>query len=93
VSDEIPVLEQSDEEFKAVITAVMHSHKLSIDALDSKKADTVTLKQLWDRVNEVAELLNRHTKLLEANRFLTLVIWRHLGLPEDDQGEPKPIVH
>jgi hypothetical protein len=93
MNDEKPVLENSDEEFKAVVAAVMHSHKLSIDALDSKKADTVTLKQLWDRVNEVAELLNRHTKLLEANRFLTLVIWKHLGLPEGDDGEPKPTVH
>jgi hypothetical protein len=93
MSDEKPVLETSDEDFKAVLTAVVHSHKLSIDALDAKKADTVTLKQLWDRVNEVAELLNRHTKLLEANRFLTLVIWKHLGLPEGDDGEPKPMVH
>jgi hypothetical protein len=93
MADEKPVLEQSEEEFKAVVTAVMHSHKLSIDALDSKKADTVTLKKLWDRVNEVAELLNRHTQLLEANRFLTLVIWRHLGLPEDENHEPKPLVN
>src|SRR5689334_7922727 len=40
-----------------------------------------TLKQHWDRVNEIVELLNRHTLLL-------MTMWRHLGLPVSADGSP-----
>ena len=75
-------------------TQTLRQHKDALVQLtENDQANHDTLRKLWDRVNEACELLNRHSQLLEANRFLTLLMWRHLGLPEDDQGQPKPTVH
>jgi hypothetical protein len=49
---------------------------------------------LWDQVQEVKVLMNEHTKAIESMKFLVLMIWRHLGLPEDENThEPKPLVN
>jgi uncharacterized protein YoxC len=40
-----------------------------------------TLKQAWDRTNEIAELANRHT-------LLVMEMWQHLGMPVSADGSP-----
>jgi hypothetical protein len=42
----------------------------------------------FKKLEEMAELLNRHTTLIDVCRGLVLSMWKHLGLPEPDQSTP-----